>query len=153
MFGQQILLGTVWHIQGEEISYMKGSNLFPLVSHLAFSQHSLQCRENLGIQLLSNSAWNVCLLSWIVSEGECKGEEQNDYLQSKKKARGVTVNFLAYPSLFILTPNQTMPMEAPAQQAYVYNEERLSLARVYPYSISPCFTHSSLSPYLEWAYF
>ena len=28
---------------------MKGPNLFPLVSHLAFSQHNLQCREILGI--------------------------------------------------------------------------------------------------------
>ena len=42
-------------------------------------------------------------------------------------------------------------MEAQAQQACVYNEERLT--RVYPYSISPCFTHSSLSPYFEWANF
>ena len=54
---------------------MKGPNLFPLVSHLAFSQHSLQYREILGIQLLSNSAWNVFLLSWIVSKGETKGME------------------------------------------------------------------------------
>ena len=34
-------------------------------------------------------------------------------------------------------------MQAPAQQACVYNEERLSLSGVYPYAISPCFTHSS----------
>ena len=54
---------------------MEGPNLFPLVSHLAFSQHSLQFREILGIQLLSNSAWNVFLLSWIISEGEHKGKE------------------------------------------------------------------------------
>ena len=54
---------------------MKGTNLFPLVSHLAFSQQSLQCKEILGIQLLSNSAWNVFLLSWIISEGERKGKE------------------------------------------------------------------------------
>ena len=54
---------------------MKGTNLFPLVSHLAFSQQSLQCKEILGIQLLSNSAWNVFLLSWIISEGEHKGKE------------------------------------------------------------------------------
>ena len=74
--------------------------------------------------------------------------------------RGVTVHFLAHPSLFTLTPDQTKPVamqapaqQAPAQQACVYNKERLSLTGVYPYSISPCFTNSSLSPYLEWAYF
>ena len=126
----------------QERSYMKGPTLFPLVSHLAFSQHSLQCREILGIQLLSNSVWNVCLLSCIVSEGEPKGSKMSTYAV-EKKARGATVHFLAHPSLFILTPNQTKPMQAPAQQACVYNEERLSLSGVYPYSISPCFTHSS----------
>ena len=67
--------------------------------------------------------------------------------------RGVTVHFLAHPSLFILTPNQIKPMQAPAQQACVYNKERLNLTRVYPYSIYPCFTNSSLSPYPQWAYF
>ena len=72
----------------QERSYMKGPTLFPLVSHLAFSQHSLQCREILGIQLLSNSVWNVCLLSCIVSEGEPKGMEQNVYLCSGKKGQG-----------------------------------------------------------------
>ena len=77
----------------QERSYMKGPNLFPLVSHLAFSQHSLQCREILGIQLLSNSAWNVCLLSCIVSEGEPKGMEQNVYLCSGKKGQGSNSSF------------------------------------------------------------
>ena len=77
----------------QERSYMKGPNLFPLVSHLAFSQHSLQCREILGIQLLSNSAWNVCLLSWIVSKGEPKGKEQNVYLCSRKNGQESNSSF------------------------------------------------------------
>ena len=94
----------------------------------------------------------IILDNLLVKENARERSKMTTY-KVQKKARGVTVHFLANPFLFILTPNQTMPMEAQAQQACVYNEERLSLTRVYPYSISPCFTHSSLSPYLEWANF